>query len=144
MGTFVFRSSELPFLTKKELNESPEDLFFCDKSRYFKFAVSRTSKTTKDGEGLEDVKTLEELAEWQENQKKIEAIKAEGGQVPEKVIYKGNVYKYYDPQEERVTKDGRNVVKPFKKLNESELTNLMYQIGVTIMPPRDTDDFRYK
>ena len=118
-------------------------MFFCDKSCYFKFAVSRTSKTTKDGEGLEDVKTLEELAEWQENQKKIEAIKAEGGQVPEKVIYKGNVYKYYDPQEERVTKDGRNVVKPFKKLNESELTNLMYQIGVTIMPPRDTDDLRY-
>ena len=118
-------------------------MFFCDKSCYFKFAVSRTSKTTKGGEGLEDVKTLEELAEWQENQKKIEAIKAEGGQVPEKVIYKGNVYKYYDPQEERVTKDGRNVVKPFKKLNESELTNLMYQIGVTIMPPRDTDDFRY-
>merc|ERR1719320_350266 len=137
------KASELPFLTKKELSESPEDVFFCDKTCYFKFAVSKTAKGAgKDGaEGLEDVKNLEELAEWQENQKKIEAIKAEGGQVPEKVIYKGNVYKYYDPQEERTTKEGRNF-KPFKKLNESELTNLMYQIGVTIMPPRETDDLR--
>ena len=83
-------------------------------------------------------------AELQDNQKKIEAIKAEGGTVPEKVVYKGSVYKFYDPSEE-VAKGHPNKSKLLnKKLNESELTNLMYQIGVTIMPPRETEDSRYK
>ena len=82
-------------------------------------------------------------AELQDNQKKIEAIKAEGGTVPEKVVYKGSVYKFYDPSEE-VAKGHPNKSKLLnKKLNESELTNLMYQIGVTIMPPRETEDSRY-
>ena len=57
------KASEMPFLTKKEISESPEDLFFCDKNCYFNFATSRAKK---DEEGeLDEVKTLEELAEWQ-------------------------------------------------------------------------------
>ena len=49
--------------------------------------------------------------------------------------HKGITYKTYSPA---VLKSN----KKFKILNENELTSLMFQIGTTIMPPREKEDVR--
>ena len=49
--------------------------------------------------------------------------------------HKGVTYKTYSPA---VLKSN----KKFKILNENELTSLMFQIGTTIMPPREKEDVR--
>ena len=127
------KASELPFLTKKELMESSDDVCFCDKNCYFKFAVSRTKK-----EEIQDLENLDQLAEWQEKQKQSDVKPEAEAEAAEKVVLKGSAYKIFDSLEENLP-SARN---KFKKLNENELTHLMYQIGATILPPRDTEDSR--
>merc|ERR550532_2312761 len=59
------KASELPFLTKYEREESTEDVYFCDKHCYFKLAISRTSGA----EENKDIKSLEQLEQWQEKRR---------------------------------------------------------------------------
>merc|ERR1719414_2187879 len=53
-----------------------------------------------------------------------------------KAIHKGNAYKHFDAESADLK------CKRSKKLNENELTQMMFQIGVTVMPPRETEDTR--
>ena len=132
------KASELPFLTKTEREECTEDVYFCDKNCYFNLAISRTSGT----EENKDIKNLDQLEQWQEKRRANQDIdvKSEAGDGETsdetKPVYKGNAYKQFDADSTDLK------CKRSKKLNENELTQMMFQIGVTVMPPRETDDTR--
>ena len=143
----MYKSSELPFLSKLEREEMSEEIYFCDEHCYFDFAMSKTNPDRKsDGQTFAD---LNQLKEWQEKQQqqmaviKIEAAdeQGEGGKATEKdpFQHRGKTYKFYNP----LTASGETSTKKrYKKLNENDLTAMMCQMGVTVMPPRDTDDTR--
>ena len=90
-----------------------------------------------------DIKNLEQLEQWQEKRKAnqdidVKSETGDGGESSDqtKPVYKGNVYKHFDVDSIDL-KCKRN-----KKLNENELTHMMFQLGVTVMPPRETEDTR--
>merc|ERR1711981_273596 len=132
------KASELPFLTKPEREECTEDVYFCDKTCYFNLAISRTSGA----EENKDIKNLEQLEQWQEKRRANQDIdvksEAGDGEICDeaKPVYKGNAYKQFDADSTDLK------CKRSKKLNENELTQMMFQIGVTVMPPRETEDTR--
>ena len=127
------KTSELgSMLMKAEREEAHDEFYFCDEKCYFQFAIKRA-----DSEGVKnDVKNLEELAEWQAKQKAIIKKEAEGEDEKENEApkHKGVSYKNYSSI---VLKS-----KKHKILNENELTALMFQIGSTMMPPREKEDTR--
>ena len=132
------KACELPFLTKYEREESTEDVYFCDKNCYFKLAISRTSGA----EDNKDIKSLEQLEQWQEKRRanldtdtKSETGDGEASDEM-KAVHKGNAYKHFDAESADLK------CKRSKKLNENELTQMMFQIGTTVMPPRETEDTR--
>lgn len=128
------KTSELAsMLVKSEKEEGHDEMYFCDENCYFKFAIQRT-----DQDETKDVKNLEQLAELQAKQKAIikkeEATKDKENldQAPK---HKGVSYKTY-------TSSLLKSNKKYKNLSENELTALMFQIGSTIMPPREKEDTR--
>jgi histone-lysine N-methyltransferase MLL3 len=126
-----YKKSELEaLLTNSEKQECHDQVYFCDEHCYFQFAIGRA-----DMEEAKDVKNLEELAELQAKQKEIIKKEAEGIKEPEVPLHKGVTYKTYSTA---VLKSN----KKFKVLNENELTTMMFQIGSTLMPPRDMEDTR--
>ena len=139
----VYKSAELPFLSKQEREELSDEIYFCDEHCYFEFAMSKTSHDkTPD---TPNFTSLEELKEWQD--KHQAGIKSElsdeldAAKAAENDPYKhrGKIYKSYSPA--LIATDAVNK-KRFKKLNENDLTAMMFQMGVTMMPPRDTEDSR--
>jgi len=139
----VYKSAELPFLSKQEREELSEEIYFCDEHCYFEFAMSRTNQDrSTDGQNFAN---LEQLKEWQEKQQagiKIEqAEEAEASKVTENDPFKhrGKLYKHYNPA---MASGDAATKKRYKKLNENDLTAMMFQMGVTMMPPRDTEDTR--
>ena len=126
------KTSELAsLLVKSEKEEGHDEMYFCDEDCYFKFAIQRT-----DQDETKDVKNLEQLVELQAKQKAIikkeEAIREGVGKenLEQTPKHKGVSYKTYTSSLLRSNKK-------YKVLSENELTALMFQIGSTIMPPRE-------
>merc|ERR1712223_2055849 len=69
------KAADLPFLSKNEKEESSEDVFFCDESCYFNFAIKKTG-----GKTPEKVTNLKQLEEFQNKQKEEEV----SGETPKK------------------------------------------------------------
>jgi len=132
MGDMVKKKAvDLPFLSKSELEESGEDIFFCDENCYFQFAIKKTG-----GKTPEKVTNLKQLEEFQ-NKKKEEGITAEESpkkEEPKGPKFKGTMYKYYNST--------LSVPRRQKVMNEKDLTQMMFQMGITMMPPREADDSR--
>ena len=128
------KTSELAsLLGKAEMQDYAHDeLYFCDETCYFKFAISRA-----DTDEVKDVKNLEDLAELQAKEKarikkEIAGQSEKENQGPK---HKGVSYKSFTSQ---LLKSN----KKYKNLSETELTQMMFQIGSTVMPPREKEDTR--
>ena len=130
------KTSELTFLSKSE-REELDELYFCNADCYFKFAMERTDHPDPD----QPIKNLEELAELQAKHEKVkkEIEVAEKAKIEakenDKPKHKNISYKTYSPM---VLKSN----KKYKIPSENELTQMMFQIGSTIMPPRESEDPR--
>jgi histone-lysine N-methyltransferase MLL3 len=143
----VYKASELPFLSKQEREELSEEVHFCDEHCYFEFAMSKTNPDrTTDGITFAN---LEELKDWQERQQQRTGIKveasddsSEAAKPDEPFKHRGKIYKFYNPAMATGGGVDASTKKRYKKLNENDLTAMMCQMGVTVMPPRDTDDTR--
>ena len=125
------KAVDLPFLTKHEVEESSEDIVFCDENCYFQFAIKKTGVKTP-----EKVTNLKQLEEFQ-NKKKEEGIAAEESpkkEEPKGPKFKGTMYKYYSST--------LSVPRRQKVMNEKDLTQMMFQMGITMMPPREAEDTR--
>ena len=125
------KAVDLPFLSKSELDESSEDVVFCDENCYFQFAIKKTG-----GKTPEKVTNLKQLEEFQ-NKKKEEGITADESpkkEEPKGPKYKGTMYKFYNST--------LSVPRRQKVMNEKDLTQMMFQMGITMMPPREADDSR--
>ena len=79
-------------LTKSEMNETHDELYFCDENCYFQFAIGRADLAEPE---VKDVKNLEELVEFQEKQKEIIKKEAEGEKEDDTPKHKGETYKNY-------------------------------------------------
>jgi len=124
------KTTDLPFLTKIEREESGEEVYFCDSKCYFQFAIYRT------GGKANNVSSLEQLAELQQQQKdkKDEELQEEE-EKETKPVWKGVRYKYWS--QEVATQRKHRV------MNEKDLTQMMFQMGITMMPPSGyADDTR--
>ena len=124
------KAADLPFLSKSEREAGSEDVLFCDENCYFHFAIKKTG-----GKTPEKVTNLKQLEEFQ-NRQKEEGIVEESPkkEEPKGPKFKGTMYKYYNstvavPRKQRV-------------MNEKDLTQMMFTMGITMMPPRETDDTR--
>merc|ERR1719264_1718730 len=78
------KAADLPFLSKNEKEESSDDVFFCDESCYFNFAIKKTG-----GKTPEKVTNLKQLEEFQNKQKEEEV----SGDTPKKEESKGPKFK---------------------------------------------------
>merc|ERR1719220_1002169 len=124
------KAADLPFLSKNEKEESSEDVFFCDESCYFNFAIKKTG-----GKTPEKVTNLKQLEEFQNKQKEEEV----SGDTPKKEEskgprFKGTHYKTYNSTP--------CIQRRQKIMNEKDLTQMMFQMGITMMPPRGEEDTR--
>merc|ERR1719300_2137887 len=124
------RAVDLPFLTKAEVEESSEYIVFCDENCYFHFAIKKTG-----GKTPEKVTNLKQLEEFQ-NKKKEEGIAEESPkkEEPKGPKFKGTMYKFYN-----------STVSPPRRqkiMNEKDLTQMMFTMGITMMPPRGEEDIR--
>ena len=134
-------TKDIPFMTAQE-KEDHKDVYFCNSDCYFKFAVSRTNSKTVSVE----VSSIEQLKEMQERHRveqerrmKREGAGSCGGVgVPngldEDAQHKGKTYKNWSTM---VTQ-----AKKHKKLNDQELTKMMFSMGLTKMPPLEAEDLR--
>ena len=125
------KAVDLPFLSKSELDASSEDVVFCDENCYFQFAIQKTG-----GKTPEKVTNLKQLEEFQ-NKKKEEGITADESpkkEEPKGPKYKGTMYKFYNST--------LSVPRRQKVMNEKDLTQMMFQMGITMMPPREAEDSR--
>jgi len=124
------KAADLPFLSKYEREECSEDVLFCDENCYFQFAIKKTG-----GKTPEKVTNLKQLEEFQNKQKEEgiveESPKKEEHKGPK---FKGTHYKSYNST--------MSVQRKHKIMNEKDLTQMMFQLGITMMPPRETDDNR--
>ena len=125
------KTAELPFLTKTEKEESGEDVFFCDEECYFDFAIKKTG-----GKTPEKVTNLKQLEEFQKAQKEKDEA---SGDTPKKdepkgPKFKGTHYKTYHST--------MSIQRKHKIMNEKDLTQMMFQMGITKMPPREAEDTR--
>ena len=130
----VFKSSELPFLSKQEV-EDCEEVFFCNSQCYFEFATKRTgNKIDSSVKNLDDLKDLQtKEKEELERQEKIKEEEEEA-EIKAEESHKGKAYKSWSTTLTQTRKH--------KKLNDKELTEMMFRIGLTLMPSRDVDDQR--
>jgi len=124
------KAADLPFLSKNEKEESSEDVFFCDESCYFNFAIKKTG-----GKTPEKVTNLKQLEEFQNKQKEEEV----SGETPKKEESKGPKFKgtHYKTYNSTLCIQRRQ-----KIMNEKDLTQMMFQMGITMMPPRGEEDTR--
>jgi len=125
------KAVDLPFLSKNEVEESSEDIVFCDENCYFQFAIKKTG-----GKTPEKVTNLKQLEEFQ-TKKKEEGIAAEESpkkEEPKGPKFKGSNYKFYNST--------LMVQRRQKVMNEKDLTQMMFQMGITMMPPREAEDTR--
>ena len=136
MGT-----DDIPFMTAQE-REDHTDVYFCNSDCYFKFALGKINKRRVNVE----VSSIEQLKEMQERQRvdKEKRLKREGmwsvggvgmaNGIDESEQHKGKTYKNWSTT---VTQ-----AKKHKKLNDQELTKMMFSMGLTKMPPLGAEDLR--
>ena len=124
------KTSDLPFLNKDEKEESGEDVFFCDADCYFKFAIKKTG-----GKPPDNVNNLKQLEEFQNKQKED----VDAGDTPKKTEKKGPKFKgtHYKTYNSTIC-----VQRKQRIMNEKDLTQMMFQMGITMMPPREAEDSR--
>ncbi len=140
------KTADLPFISKQE-REDCREVYFCDSNCYFQFAIGRTG-----GGKASSVSNLDQLEKLQaqrqeEEKKKIKKEKedcqdgpaarsstAAAEPVTAAPAHKGNSYKMWTPA---LTQQ-----KKYKRMNENELTQMMFQMGLTMMPGRDVEDER--
>ena len=134
-------TKDIPFMTALE-REDHKALYFCDSDCYFKYAVGRTNQRT----AKVEVSSIEQLKEMQERHRvdQEKRLKRErsgsGGEVGvpnglgESEQHKGRTYKNWSTT---VTQG-----KKHKKLNDQELTKMMFSMGLTKMPPTEAEDQR--
>merc|ERR1719483_381416 len=124
------KAADLPFLSKYEREECSEDVLFCDENCYFHFAIKKTG-----GKTPEKVTNLKQLEEFQNKQKEEgvieESPKKDEFKGPK---FKGTLYKSYNST--------MSVQRKHKIMNEKDLTQMMFQLGITMMPPREAEDTR--
>ena len=139
----VPNSKLAPLLSKTELEECSADIYFCDNTCYLQFSLERSNaneETKKQLNNLDDLINLQTKNKENEEMVKLEAEEAEKKAQREQERleklpkFKGLSYKNWNSNIANA--------KRFKPLNENELMQLMYSMGVTIMPPRETDDTR--
>jgi len=123
------KTAELPFLRKHEKEESAEDVCFCDEECYFKFAIKKTG-----GKVPEKVTNLKELEDFQNRQKEDEINGDASKDNNNGPKYKGTHYKTYSST--------ICMQRKHKIMNEKDLTQMMFQMGITMMPPREAEDTR--
>lgn len=125
------KSADLPFLSKNEKEESSEDVFFCDSDCYFNFAIKKTG-----GKTPEKVTNLKQLEEFQKKHKEESDV---GGDTPKKEARKGPRFKgtHYKTYSSTLC-----IQRKQKIMNEKDLTQMMFQMGITMMPPREAEDTR--
>lgn len=134
-------TKDIPFLTAQE-REDHEDVYFCNSDCYFKFAVGRTNHKT----GSVEVSSIEQLKEMQERHRveQEKRMKREGAGsgcgvglpngLDESAQHKGKTYKNWSTT--------MTQAKKHKKLNDQELTKMMFSMGLTKMPLLETEDLR--
>ncbi len=131
------RSADLPYLTKEEKLAASEDLVFCDETCYFAFSVAKTG-----GRIPDRVTNLQQLEEYQTELKEQEAELLIGGggdlarrkEEEKGPKFKGTRYKAWS--------GALGNQRKAKVMSEKDLTTLMFQMGITIMPPREAEDSR--
>ena len=132
-------TKELNILTKQE-KEDCSEIFFCDEDCYFDFIMKRAAPL-EDGKRVESLDQLRKVQEKHRQQEKVKeeekaaaaaALDGTGGD--DQQGHKGKTYKTWTELMASQRK--------YKKLNENELTQMMYQMGVTMMPPREVEDGR--
>ena len=136
------KSDSLPFLNREE--EDCREVSFCDEKCYFEFAMQKTGNADN-----KEVTSLEQLEALQDSDKQEKArVKSESGEdlgedavsAKEKEkenlapVHKGNSYLMWTPEFAEQ--------KRYKKMNENELTQMMFRMGTTLMPHRDVEDQR--
>jgi histone-lysine N-methyltransferase MLL3 len=123
------KAAELPFLSKLEREESGEEVYFCDSNCYFHFAISRT------GDKGETVSNMEQLVELQQKQK-VEQEEEKGEEEEEAPSkWKGVRYKTWSQAVATQRK--------YRVMSDKDLTQMMFQMGITMMPPSGyADDTR--
>ncbi|CAB4053920.1 MLL3 [Lepeophtheirus salmonis] len=131
----VLVEESLSFLTKSEKEEAGPELVFCHSKCYFQFAAARTKEIN----GDLNINSLDELVEFKTKRKEneVEDKSKNESKEQEKEMgpkHKGTIYKNWKLQSVSSRKH--------KQLTENELMQMMFKMGVTIMPPRETDDTR--
>eukprot|EP00094_Tigriopus_californicus_P002575 TCALIF_02488-PA protein Name:"Similar to trr Histone-lysine N-methyltransferase trr (Drosophila melanogaster)" AED:0.08 eAED:0.09 QI:0/-1/0/1/-1/1/1/0/1211 len=128
------KTTDLPFLSKQE-REDCAHIYFCNSDCYFQFAINRTG-----GKDKEKVSSLDQLAEYQkekvkEKERNERLLKKEDtSDGLETETHKGKTYRSWS--------SSLTQAKKYKKLNENDLTQMMFRMGLTLMPPREVDDGR--
>lgn len=142
VGSMVKRkASDLPFLTKQE-KEDCEEVYFCNKNCYFQFSITRTGGKSASGINVSNLEQLIELQAQDKERKdkaKLTNDKMSGNTIKsskddEQSKHKGNSYKKWSL--------GLTQQRKVKKMNESDLTQMMFRMGLTMMPPREAEDTR--
>ena len=124
------KSSDLPFLTKPEKDESCDDLLFCDESCYLNFSLKKTGIQIP-----EKIKSLKQLEDYQTRYREEGCLM----DTPKKDEKKGPLFKglHYKNWTMSMGNQRKN-----KIMNEKDLTQMMFQLGITMMPPREAEDVR--
>jgi len=125
------KAVDLPFMSKQEVEESSDDIVFCDEACYFQFAIKKTG-----GKTPEKVTNLKQLEEFQKRKKEegLDAEESPKKEEPKGPKFKGSHYKFFNSTV--------SVPRRQKVMNEKDLTTLMFQMGITMMPPREAEDTR--
>ena len=119
-------------MSKQEVEESSDDVVFCDEACYFQFAIKKTG-----GKTPEKVTNLKQLEEFQKRKKEegLDAEESPKKEEPKGPKFKGTHYKFFNSTV--------SVPRRQKVMNEKDLTTLMFQMGITMMPPSGyADDTR--
>ena len=122
--------ADLPFLSKAEKEEFSDDIIFCNEKCYLRYSVGKTG-----GKLPERISTLKELEEYQIRYRE-EGAHSDTPKKDEKKgpLYKGVHYKHWTLSLGNKRKS--------KIMNEKDLTQMMFQLGITMMPPREAEDLR--
>ena len=124
------KAYDLPFLSKAEKDESSDDLIFCDENCYFKFSIKKTGSKVP-----EKVTNLKQLEEYQIKYKEEGVL----GDTPKKDEKKGPQFKGTGYKNWTLSMGNQ---RKNKIMNEKDLTQMMFQLRITMMPPRECEDSR--
>ena len=123
------KAADLPFLSKSEKEEFSDDLIFCNENCYLRYSVSKTG-----GKLPDRISTLKQLEEYQIRYREEGILDTPKKDEKKGPLFKGTHYKNWTFQMGNQRKN--------KIMNEKDLTQMMFQLGITMMPPREAEDVR--